>query len=149
MQKNKNEEIVRLLRERNLRITPVRVESVRLFLKYSTPMTIQDLYEKLKLRFKSDVPDWATVYRTIVQFEQSGLVAVMDLGDGVIRYEWVGLSDLSNHHHHLICTGCRSVQHLPICDLSHLDKVAKKYHYQNLSHKLEFFGICPSCIRKK
>lgn len=142
---NKKGDVTSLLREKRLRITPVRIEAAGLFLKNSAPMTIQDLYEKLKSRLKSETPDWATVYRTMMQFQESGLVVPMDLGDGVSRYEWNSSPNFTHHHHHLICTRCRSVKHLPNCDFSGLDKIAKKYRYENLMHKLEFFGICPAC----
>ena len=44
--------------------------------------------------------DLATVYRCIVQFENSSLVERRYLGDEVLRYEF---KDVDHHHHHIVC----------------------------------------------
>lgn len=70
-----------------------------------------------------DSCDLATIYRSMHLLEKMGMVKRFDFGDGAARFELVGEND-DGHHHHLVCTNFKAV-----------------------THKLEFFGICPECQR--
>ena len=88
--------------------------------------------------------DLATVYRSLHLLEEMGLVKRFDFGDGTARFEMV--RDDEDHHHHLICTGCSKVVEIEDCFPAELEqKIAAGNGFKAVSHKLEFFGVCPAC----
>lgn len=89
--------------------------------------------------------DLATIYRSMHLLVKLGVVQRFDFGDGVARYELIGAhQDL--HHHHLICVRCSDVIELEECFPRELEeRIAKRNNFKAVTHKLEFFGICPDC----
>jgi Fur family ferric uptake transcriptional regulator len=89
--------------------------------------------------------DLATIYRSLHLLESIGVVKRFDLGDGVARYELVGSND-DGHHHHLICRQCAEVVEIDDCFPRELeDQIARHNDYTGVTHRLEFFGVCPRC----
>ena len=89
--------------------------------------------------------DLATVYRSMHLLEGMKMVKRFDLGDGVARFELLGEGD-DGHHHHLVCTGCGRVVEIDECFTRELEeKIAARNGFKAVSHKLEFFGVCPRC----
>ena len=89
--------------------------------------------------------DLATVYRSLHLLEQLNMVQRFDLGDGVARFE-LRHPDGHDHHHHLICRRCAAVVELAECDLEQFQqRVAARSGFALVSHRLEFFGLCPQC----
>ena len=88
--------------------------------------------------------DLATVYRSLHMLEKMGLVKRFDFGDGTARFELV--RDDDGHHHHLICTGCARIVEIEDCFPAELEqRIATGNGFKAISHKLEFFGVCPAC----
>ena len=89
--------------------------------------------------------DLATIYRSMHLLENMGMVKRFDFGDGIARYELVAAGD-DGHHHHLICTRCADVVELEDCFPIELEKtIAARNGFKAITHKLEFFGLCPEC----
>lgn len=89
--------------------------------------------------------DLATVYRSIHLLEEMGLVKRYDFGDGTARFELLAEGD-DGHHHHLVCTQCAKVVEIEECFTEELEnRIAMRNGFKAISHKLEFFGICPDC----
>lgn len=83
----------------------------------------------------------ATVYRIIARLVQEGDVYEVNLGDDKKRYEWHG-----EHHHHLVCTHCRSITPVHTCGAEELaEREARRVGFQLRSHSLEYFGLCSKC----
>jgi Fur family ferric uptake transcriptional regulator len=75
------------------------------------------------------------------------MVKRFDFGDGAARFELVGEND-DGHHHHLVCTSCSEVVEIEECFPEKIErKIAAKNRFKSVTHKLEFFGICPECQR--
>lgn len=71
------------------------------------------------------------------------MIQAVDLGDGEKRYESV---EPGEHHHHLICTNCRTSIHLDECSVETFSKrVEERHGFMVKSHMLEIFGICAEC----
>ncbi len=90
--------------------------------------------------------DLATVYRCLHLLEKLELVERFDLGDGVARYE-LRRTHGPNHHHHLVCRRCARVIELDDqCGLREFEqRLSARSGFTHLTHRLEFFGLCPAC----
>ena len=80
----------------------------------------------------------ATVYRTVKLFEESGIVAKHDFKGGKARYEELN----EGHHDHLIDIKTGEIIEFVDEEIEKLQqKVADKYGYKLVDHKLELYGI--------
>ena len=80
----------------------------------------------------------ATVYRTVKLFEESGILAKHDFKGGKARYEELSES----HHDHLIDVKTGEIIEFVNEDIEKLQKkVADKYGYELVDHKLELYGV--------
>ena len=80
----------------------------------------------------------ATVYRTVKLFEESGIVAKHDFKGGKARYEELSES----HHDHLIDIKTGEIIEFVDEEIEKLQKkVAEKYGYNLVDHKLELYGL--------
>ena len=80
----------------------------------------------------------ATVYRTVKLFEESGILAKHDFKGGKARYEELSES----HHDHLIDVKTGEIIEFVDEEIEKLQKkVADKYGYKLVDHKLELYGV--------
>ena len=80
----------------------------------------------------------ATVYRTVKLFEEAGIVAKHDFKGGKARYEAL----VESHHDHLIDIKSGEIIEFVDEEIEKLQKkVADKYGYNLVDHKLELYGI--------
>ena len=87
----------------------------------------------------------ATVYRATALLEKLGMVKQFDFGDGAARYELMREGD-DGHHHHLVCTRCAAVVELEECFATDIQqRIATHHNFVAVTHRLEFFGVCPAC----
>lgn len=89
----------------------------------------------------------ATVYRTLLLFEELGLVYKDDFDDNRARYELAG--DDEHHHHHLICNNCGKiieVEHDLLDDIE--EYIRDEYQFDIQDHDLKFYGLCADCKEK-
>jgi len=127
-----------ILRQAGLKITRSRTALLEALSQGHGPHSPEELFDKLD----RDLCDLVTVYRTLSSFEEKGLVRRCEFGDGKARYE---LEHADHHHHHLVCRRCRAVQPLDPCSIEGLEKSLKGSGYSDITHRLEFFGLCPKC----
>ena len=80
----------------------------------------------------------ATVYRTVKLFEESGILTKHDFKGGKARYE----SMIESHHDHLIDIKSGEIIEFIDDEIEKLQKkVAEKYGYTLVDHKLELYGV--------
>jgi len=80
----------------------------------------------------------ATVYRTVKLFEELGIVAKHDFKGGKARYEELN----EGHHDHLIDIKTGEIIEFVDDEIEKLQqKVADKYGYKLVDHKLELYGM--------
>ena len=80
----------------------------------------------------------ATVYRTVKLFEESGILAKHEFKGGKARYEELNES----HHDHLIDVKTGEIIEFIDDEIEKLQKkVAEKYGYELVDHKLELYGV--------
>ena len=80
----------------------------------------------------------ATVYRTVKLFEESGILTKHEFKGGKARYEELNES----HHDHLIDVKSGEIIEFVDQEIEKLQKkVAEKYGYELIDHKLELYGV--------
>jgi Fe2+ or Zn2+ uptake regulation protein len=131
-----------MLRLRNLKVTPARIEILsRLKLAGHHGLTADELYgqlQKSKIRINR-----VTIYRALAQLEEANLLLSRLNGAGVRAFE---LETGDKHcHHHLVCESCDRVELLSSCGLSLFQAAAKKKGFSIRSHQIEIFGRCSAC----
>ena len=97
---------------------------------------VDELYKRAsKIDSKISI---ATVYRTVKLFEESGIVAKHDFKGGKARYEELN----EGHHDHLIDIKTGEIIEFVDEEIEKLQqKVADKYGYKLVDHKLELYGL--------
>ena len=132
------EEFKLILSSLSQRITEPRLDILGILKENHNPLTISEIHNKLKNK-KTDL---ATVYRTINLFAELRVVNEIDFKDEFKRYE---LIYDRHHHHHIVCRKCKNVENVETCVLDDLENLLKKKGYSEITHSLEFFGICRNC----
>ena len=97
---------------------------------------VDELYKRVsKIDSKISI---ATVYRTVKLFEEFGILAKHEFKGGKARYEELNES----HHDHLIDVKTGEIIEFVDDEIEKLQKkVAKKYGYELVDHKLELYGV--------
>ena len=95
---------------------------------------VDELYNRVsKIDSKISI---ATVYRTVKLFEEAGILTKHDFKSGKARYE------LNDDHNHLIDIKTGEIIEFVNDEIEMLQKkVAEKYGYELVDHKLELYGI--------
>ena len=97
---------------------------------------VDELYNRVsKVDSKISI---ATVYRTVKILEEAGILVKHDFKAGKARYEQIRES----HHDHLIDVKTGEIIEFVDEEIEILQKkVADKYGYQLVDHKLELYGV--------
>jgi len=97
---------------------------------------VDELYNRVsKIDSKISI---ATVYRTVKLFEEAGILTKHDFKGGKARYEAI----IESHHDHLIDIKTGEIIEFVDDEIEKLqNKVAEKYGYKLVDHKLELYGI--------
>jgi Fur family peroxide stress response transcriptional regulator len=133
------DELLVALRERNFRLTPQRVELVRLIAASDGHPSASQLYAKIQTQFPT--MSQATVYKTLALLKEMNQVLEIDLRDDS-RYD----GNRPDPHPHLICMKCNKIVdgYLEL-DLSYIQKLEKTSGYQIVRPQIAFYGLCPKC----
>ena len=84
----------------------------------------------------------ATVFRTLDVLVELGAVERLDLPSG--EHAYVGCEP--THHHHVVCSRCGRSTEIEDAGLrSVVQEVERQTGYRVDRHRLELFGVCPTC----
>jgi Fur family transcriptional regulator, peroxide stress response regulator len=134
------QQLVAKLKGRSFRLTPQRVALLRLIAASEGHPSASHLYEQIRTQFPTTSP--ATVYKTLNLLKELGEVLELGFANDDNRYD----GSRPYPHPHLICIRCRKIidpQVSLVNDLTH--EVAEQTGYQVVSHRLDFYGLCPDC----
>ena len=95
---------------------------------------VDELYSRVsKIDSKISI---ATVYRTVKLFEEAGILTKHDFKTGKARYE------MNDDHNHLIDIKSGEIIEFVDEEIDRIQKkIAEKYGYTLVDHKLELYGI--------
>ena len=84
----------------------------------------------------------ATIYKTVTLLKEMGEVLELGFSDDSNRYD----GNKPYPHPHLVCISCREILDPDTSSVSGLsEKLAKETGYRIVSHRLDFYRICPRC----
>jgi Fe2+ or Zn2+ uptake regulation protein len=132
-----------LLVEYGLNRTKAKVGIVVALAKAKKPLSAIELHGQLG----AHSCDISTIFRTLTQLKEKGLVRELNLGEDFSRFEFSPPSkDKHGHHHHYVrCRDCGDIKAIEKCDLSAFEKMIARLGFHNMEHSLEFTGTCSRC----
>lgn len=130
------------IRKAGMRITKPRVALIEALARRTAPVSIEALHHEL-----NDVAcDLVTVYRCLAAFERIGIVRRSFQHNGTSMYELVLTA--RPKHYHIVCKHCGSTEPVDYFPIDGVERVLRERGYSELTHLVEFFGVCPSCQQK-
>ena len=135
-------QLIAALKERDFRLTPQRVELVRLISVSAGHPSANQLYEKIKSKFPT--MSHATVYKTLALLKEMDQVLEIDLHEDS-RYD----GNRPQPHPHLICMQCNKIVDGELfIDQEPIKKLEQVSGYTILRHQVALYGICPDCKKE-
>jgi Fur family transcriptional regulator, peroxide stress response regulator len=132
-------EMIAALKESDFRLTPQRVELVRLIAASAEHPSAAQLYTKIKAQFPT--MSQATVYKTLALLKDMGQVLEIDLRDDS-HYD----GHRPHPHPHLVCTQCYSIiDGVLNLDPAFIRKLEDASGYRIVRPQVIFYGLCPNC----
>jgi Fur family ferric uptake transcriptional regulator len=135
--------IARRLAQHGQRLTSGRADIVDILAAADGPVTIPEILARRRGLAQS------SVYRNLVVLEESGIVHRVLTHDEFARYELA--EDLTEHHHHLVCSQCGRVEDLPASHgiersvAAAVAEAARKAGFRTDHHRLDLVGTCADC----
>lgn len=91
----------------------------------------------------------ATIYRTLLIFEELNIINKLGPDDEFNRYEF-NISNDNHGHHHLICIKCGQIKDVKESFMDEKsEKILKKYDFIVNGYNQKLYGICGDCLRKE
>jgi len=88
----------------------------------------------------------ASVYRGVEVLQDLRLIARVDVGDGVARYERAPLEQHDHHHHHFVCDQCGLL--VPFDDDAleqAINALESRLGFEAKEHEVVLRGVCAGC----
>jgi Fur family ferric uptake transcriptional regulator len=136
------EDIQKILREKKLKKTPLRLAIIEVFLDIKSPITISALEKNLCK--KNIFPNQTSLYRQIDTLIQSNILESIIIKNSIAYYEIKNF-----HHHHFLCKICEKIECIKDENLEiYIDSLERELNskgYQMSSHQFSFYGKCKKC----
>lgn len=135
--------IAQRLRLDGQRYTASRRSLVELLVGADRPLTIAEVLDRDGELAQS------SAYRNLSLLESAGVVHRLVTTDEYARFELA--DDLTEHHHHLICSSCGSMQDFTISPqlegslAKAFTKVASATGFRAEHHRVDLVGVCAAC----
>lgn len=127
------------IRLAGLRITKPRLALIEALQQHQGPVSIERIHQEVG----TDACDLVTVYRCLAAFEQLGMVRRSYLHNGTCLYE-LTLGQAA-HRYHIVCKTCGTAEPVDYLLATGIEQVLQARGYTQVSHVVEFFGLCPKC----
>jgi Fur family ferric uptake transcriptional regulator len=123
---------------------------IELFAREDCALTVQEIDKQLKAWIEqgavSRTVGVASLYRGVEVLQDLRLIARVDVGDGVARYERAPLEQDDHHHHHFVCDQCGLL--VPFDDDALEDAISaleSRFGFETKEHEVVLRGTCRSC----
>lgn len=136
-------QLIAALKERDFRLTPQRLELVRLIAASEGHPSAGELYTAIKRQFPT--MSQATVYKTLALLKEINQVLEIDL-HGDSHYD----GNRPEPHPHLICIRCNKIVDGDLSlDAQSLHRLEQTSGYHILRTQIAFYGLCPDCKEER
>jgi Fe2+ or Zn2+ uptake regulation protein len=135
------EQCFQSLRKNGQKLTPQRMEILRVLSEARAPLTARDVHTRVKKKFSHVTLD--TVYRNLLMLTGTGFISHINLQNkGTARFEF----QAGHHHHHAICLECGAAFCIDVCFVPDRIPAPKKDKgFKVTSHAFEVYGTCSKC----
>jgi Fe2+ or Zn2+ uptake regulation protein len=136
-------EVAARMKRAGQRYTSKRRALVEILRKSSQPLAIPDI-----LRTRRGLAQ-SSVYRNLTVLERAHVARRVVTGEDFAHFELA--EDLTEHHHHLVCSQCGTVEDVMIPPRLErgmeraLDGVAAETGFMTVSHRFDLIGTCRNC----
>ncbi len=135
-------EIVEKLKTLGHKITPQRLAVARILARSEGHPGVEQVYQQIRKEFPT--MSLATVYRNVILLRSLGEVLELGFPDGANRYD----GNKPYPHPHLICVRCKKIIDPELGGFGDLTaELAATTGFRIVSHRLDFFGLCPECLK--
>ncbi|AOS46323.1 Zinc uptake regulation protein [Lacunisphaera limnophila] len=126
------------IRNSGMRVTKPRVALLAALLRFPGPASIERIHQEVGTKSC----DLVTIYRCLAAFEGLGLVRRSYLHNGTCLYEQ---TVNAARRYHIICKECGRTDPVDYELAEGLEQKIAERGYTQVSHVVEFFGVCPIC----
>lgn len=133
------------LKASGLKNTRHRIRILEILSASDRPISADDIYARLKEL--DNMISLSTVYRSLEALAAKDLVNKVTFeNETKTTFEINRLV----HHHFLVCIGCNKVITVDDCPIhEYEEEVSKSLGFHVVGHKLELYGYCPECAKKR
>ncbi|MGD0353832.1 MAG: Fur family transcriptional regulator [Dehalococcoidia bacterium] len=134
--------IAGILRENGYKLTPQRHIVLKVIASSNDLLTPDSILEKSRQEDPS--LGRVTVYRTLEVLNKLSLVCKVHSEGRCGSYM---MKRPTEHHHHLVCSGCGKAVDITNCSLIDIEKkLSQESGFEIKGHLLEFYGLCHDCV---
>jgi Fur family transcriptional regulator, peroxide stress response regulator len=133
------EKYVKTLRNKQIKITPQRLEILQYLDIIRNHPTVDEIYKALKK--KNPSLSKTTVYNSVEILKNKKIIQSISIRGSESRYDY-----RTDMHHHFICKNCKKIIDIDItCPIQH-----KKYIQGHRVDEIQgyFIGLCKDCQKK-
>jgi len=143
--REKGDRVLKKIEDKGCRYSLARESILSLIIKSHKPLSCFDIQKFLAK--KKLLANKTTIYRQLAFLRAQKIIKELQFNDGIRYYEVTP----KGHHHHIVCTRCETIDHVELKkDLDTQEKIIfRNNRFKVLTHWLEFYGICDSCIKSK
>jgi Fe2+ or Zn2+ uptake regulation protein len=134
------EEYVKILKNKNLKVTPQRLIILKYLKEHCTHPTTDEIYTNLKTNNPS--LSKTTVYNSLEILEKYGIIQSITISGSEHRYDFK-----EGMHHHFLCKKCGRIIDIDI-KCPNLGKILECGHKVDEVHGY-FKGICKKCMKRE
>ncbi len=136
------EQMIRLLRDKECRLTPQRLAMLRILSKSKRHPSAEQIFEQIRADYPTT--SLATIYKTLNLLKKIGEVFEVTFG---VESHYDGNKPYP--HPHVICTKCGQIidsEHGTTAGIS--QEIARQTGYKITHQQVNFFGLCPKCQKE-
>jgi Fur family ferric uptake transcriptional regulator len=138
------EQVGERLRSLGFRVTPQRTLILAALVSGQGHVSAEDIYAEVRSIYPH--VNISTVYRTLEQFRDIGLVTQTDLGGGCVQYHCAD----KGQHHHLVCQKCGRTIELEDSFVEPLrTRLLEEHQFHADMMHFAIFGRCAECEQKQ
>ncbi len=133
------------LRQQGYRLTPQRIETLRIMVESHEHLSAAQIYSELRERFPTT--SLATVYKTLDVLVALGEVLTLQGDGGEAHYDILN----PHPHPHLLCVRCHRIvdaeadPEVIAAQAALTQKMAAAMGYKVLGYHFDVYGLCPTC----